>query len=689
VTNPVKRIVILAAACGLGLLAAAQGPAPENPAPTPSSKEPEAEGQLWDPVLFLMTDAGPAPPGLWAFEDTSPTSEQRSAEKTHSRCLEASLYAAQGDFDKAFRALKEAKAAQPANPEIALAIAQTHLKARDFEAAISAAKALVEKNPDSIEARLTLAEAHFDLRRGKDGAAHRQQAVEHYEAARSLEPQNLEALQPLGQLYLEELQERSADPQARSQTAQKIVDVYGRILEVSWGRYRLIPLLVLASTHQIEGRLAEAEDYYKQAIEIEPRNIHTYVQLADMYDRSNRTDEAIEIYRRALIADPENGRVQLQLDAVLARQSPDKLLEFYQRLAKEFSGSLEIRKLYAIRLARCQKFREAARAYREIAQMDEADAESRLALGLILLKLDRFSEALPALREVEAQHGQTPAILLQLASLYERGAMSQESERLLTQAFEAAGAAEKPQCLYSLVGFYVDHKRYEEALAALDKALGEMGEERRYDIQLERAGVLQALKRCEEAEKIYQELIQANPKASEAYLNLGMLYDKTDQLERAERTYRQVVEFDPNNPDVYNNLGYMWAVRGIRLDEARRMIEKALELAPNASHILDSMGWALYQLGDYNGAADRLEAAIKGLEGGPGDAEVYEHLAEAYRKLNRNKEAMEAYRKALGADPEREGLAAKISSLEAESPDSKPLSSKPAVPPKERPKPAK
>ena len=62
----------------------------------------------------------------------------------------------------------------------------------------------------------------------------------------------------------------------------------------------------------------------------------------------------------------------------------------------------------------------------------------------------------------------------------------------------------------------------------------------------------------------------------------------------------------------------------MRLPEARKLIEKALELAPDDYFIMDSLGWVLYREGDLKGAAEQLRRAYVGRP----DAEIGAHLGE-------------------------------------------------------------
>jgi len=104
---------------------------------------------------------------------------------------------------------------------------------------------------------------------------------------------------------------------------------------------------------------------------------------------------------------------------------------------------------------------------------------------------------------------------------------------------------------------------------------------------------------------------------------------------------RHVIEMNPENALALNFLGYTYAERGERLDEAEALIKKALALRPNDGAFIDSLGWVYYQKGEYDKAVTELERADR-LQGE--DAEIREHLADAYVKVGRTKDAIRIYR---------------------------------------------
>ena len=140
----------------------------------------------------------------------------------------------------------------------------------------------------------------------------------------------------------------------------------------------------------------------------------------------------------------------------------------------------------------------------------------------------------------------------------------------------------------------------------------------------------------------------------------GIALERDKKWPRAEADFLKALEFEPEQPYVLNYLGYSWIDQGLHLDRARKMIEKAVELRPNDGYIVDSMGWALYRIGDFDGAARELERAI---ELRPEDPVINDHLGDAYWKVGRRAEARFQWRRSLSLEPEdslRPAIEAKI-----------------------------
>ena len=129
----------------------------------------------------------------------------------------------------------------------------------------------------------------------------------------------------------------------------------------------------------------------------------------------------------------------------------------------------------------------------------------------------------------------------------------------------------------------------------------------------------------------------------------GISLERSKNWPRAEKDFLAAMELSPNEPYLLNYLGYSWVDQGIKLKRALGLIERAVELEPQSGAIVDSLGWALYRMGDYDGAVEKLERAAE-LE--PLDPTVNDHLGDAYWRVGRRNEASFQWRRTLELDPE-------------------------------------
>ena len=129
----------------------------------------------------------------------------------------------------------------------------------------------------------------------------------------------------------------------------------------------------------------------------------------------------------------------------------------------------------------------------------------------------------------------------------------------------------------------------------------------------------------------------------------GISNERAGRWARAEADFQRALELSPEQPYVMNYLAYTWVEMGKNLPEARRMLERAVELRPNDGNIVDSLGWALFKLGDYDTAVRWLERAAE-LESR--NSVILDHLGDAYWMAGRRNEARFQWLRALRADPE-------------------------------------
>ncbi len=196
--------------------------------------------------------------------------------------------------------------------------------------------------------------------------------------------------------------------------------------------------------------------------------------------------------------------------------------------------------------------------------------------------------------------------------------------------------------------------RLDQTEAAMD-ILRQMSDERpkRTDALVGLADMLRFDRRWDEAVTEYNRAFERLDELTEENWTLlysrGIALERSKKWDRAEADFLRALEFSPDEPLVLNYLGYSWIERGTHLDEARDMIEKAVDLRPRDGYIVDSLGWVLFQIGDFEEAVQQLERAVL-LR--PDDPVINEHLGDAYWRVGRRLEARFQWERALIFDPE-------------------------------------
>ena len=162
------------------------------------------------------------------------------------------------------------------------------------------------------------------------------------------------------------------------------------------------------------------------------------------------------------------------------------------------------------------------------------------------------------------------------------------------------------------------------------------------------------------AEKILIDGIKIAPQEISLHYALGVIYEKTNRLPESVKEMELVLAIDPDNAEALNFIGYSYADRGMNLDEAEKMIVRALKIKPENGYMIDSLGWVHFKKNQFSSAEKYLEKALKLL---PDDVNVIEHLGDVYVKLNKTKEAQEMYNRALKIDPKNSQIQKKLEDL--------------------------
>jgi tetratricopeptide (TPR) repeat protein len=124
----------------------------------------------------------------------------------------------------------------------------------------------------------------------------------------------------------------------------------------------------------------------------------------------------------------------------------------------------------------------------------------------------------------------------------------------------------------------------------------------------------------------------------------GEMLERQKKYEQAERIFRQVIDADPSNASALNYLGYMLADQNTRLTEAQQLIRKAVDLDPNNYAFLDSLGWVYYRMNKLEEAEQELSHSLRLMSKDP---TIHDHLGDVYFKQGKTRQAIAQWQSSL------------------------------------------
>ena len=526
----------------------------------------------------------------------------------------------QSDWRRALEAYRAAVGADPRAAPLRVALAEAWARNGDLARAEAEARKAIEiddAGPAAAEAWLIL---------GRTAAIDRRTAEAEQALRKAIDIQvALAAKRPPGQATLD------PDPwRLLAQVKLEAGDVPGAIAALEDLASRLplegaIALRELGRVHAERKELDAAAALYRKAVAAERRDTEAWRYLAELEESRRHFDEA----RRAW-----EGLVRQDSD------DPDALLAL---------GRLSLRAGDAA----------GARAFFDQAvHLSPDDAASRVRVAFAWLDARRPAEAL-AVADAGLRGRADPRLL------YVRGLALREERRWdeAAASFGAVASGDSEVDLAALaarVSVLAQAGRASEALALLAPALAQSPRDLR--LITARAYVLEKAGRSAEAVTWLTQALAVQPRAERLRFSLGVAQERAGDRAGAIRTMQSILEGAPDDAEAMNFVGYSWAEKGERLDDAEKLVRRAVDLEPDNGSYLDSLGWILFQRGDLPGAISTLERA-EALTGP--EPTILEHLGDAYRRSGREADATRAWRRALqaldeGAEPDLPGQRAGI-----------------------------
>src|SRR5215475_3407542 len=532
---------------------------------------------------------------------------------------------------RAIEAYKRAYAIDPQSPTIGERLAEMYWKAQRVREAVNEANEVLKRDPNDLPTHRLLGRIYLRSLGDINGTAVQQdtvaKAIAEYAEVHRLDPTDQEASLWLARLYrlhndpdkaeqvlnamlkddpgneaaveqltqllldenkgdeavklLEGMNEHSSSPtlldllgDAYTQTHDytKAEAAYRKAVELD--PTELSHLRGLGQTLLSEEKYQDALGVYQKLVDLMPDDSDNYLRLAQIYRELNQFDKAEESLAKARQYNP--GSLEILYNQAMIYESQGRYEEAIRVISDAITGiksqssvipsrrrSLAI--LYqqlGMLYREVQNYQAAIYAFQELAHLgDEEDRRARPLIMDTYRQAKDLPKALAAGREAMVKYLNDPSIRSTYALLLGENQQTGEATKILDA--DLKGNAGDRETYLNLSQVYERGHRYADAEEAARKA----------------------------------ESYSADPKANEiAWLLLGAIYERQKEFDKAEEEFKKALDVNPRNAQVLNYYGYMLADRGIRLEEALGLIQRAVLLEPHNGAYLDSLGWVYFKM---------------------------------------------------------------------------------------------
>ena len=491
--------------------------------------------------------------------------------------------------------------------------------------------------------------------------------------------------------YLE-LARKSGDPRA----ARRAVEVanQGRLpdlaLEAAQTWYQLEPqstpaLSVVASLLVSTRKVDEAQPYLAKLLEAEGVDLERgYLQLNRLLAGNPDKAANLRVVRNLAARHPELAPSHLAIAQAAAAANDERLALAESRRATEIKPDWEAPAIFEAQLLQKRSNAEAAKRLAQFVEKNPSSRQGRLAYARALMADKRVAEARKQYEALLADNPNDSDLIYTIGvlayQLKDYALAEDNMKRLIAlpdyrdpdgARFLLGQIAEEQKQWPRAIQWYDEIQDGEHALAARLRTAnaiakqGKLDAARQYlhksaedhpgqEVQftVADAQLLREANRTQDAYQLLSDALKGDPEQPELLYDLALTAEKMERFDLLESNLRKLIEVKPDHAHAYNALGYSFAERNLRLPEARKLIEKALEISPEDYFIIDSLGWVLYREGDLKGAARELRRAYSGRP----DAEIGAHLGEVLWMLGERDEARRIWDESLKAGPDNETL---------------------------------
>jgi putative PEP-CTERM system TPR-repeat lipoprotein len=374
----------------------------------------------------------------------------------------------------------------------------------------------------------------------------------------------------------------------------------------------------------------------QKAKELDPAFPASYQNLANFFSSTGKYEKAIEEYTSLLRNDPQNFQAMLSLAGLYEIKGNDnEALEYYQKAMETKKPAAFL--AMASHHLKCRDISKAFIVLDEALKIDMRNVAVLEMKGRLLVSEKKYKEAIRVFEEIEVLNPEAGVTLK--ASTY---ATMKETAKAVEQAQKIIEKNPKSARGYLvLASIYERQKDFARAIIEVKNGIQVDGTNVQAIVYL--GNLFEASRDHILAMKTYDDACRKNPDFVPALFAQGALFDLTGKKQKAIVKYRAVLEKSDEYVPALNNLAYLCASGFGSREEALRLAISAFERVPCNAGVMDTLGFALLKNNRLEDAKKVLEKAVNLM---PGNPTITYHLALAYKESGDKANALKMLQKA-------------------------------------------
>lgn len=450
---------------------------------------------------------------------------------------------------------------------------------------------------------------------------------------------------------------------AASALVQKLPDLAITALEQSLGQSpdTFSACIDLATAHQLLGHRKEAIHYFQRALRLDVTNPAVYRELGRLLFDDGRDREALALFDRGMRSESIGPQIRALLYSYGLRfvqeEQVARGIPCFERLAPFANErSSRIWSIIGQLHETVQQTGPAEEAYRKALKDADAPADTYLRLA-VLTAAHNPTAAADILQQAETAFATNSSPLplgpttitatirlaltapLQVSPLIEavNHRLDREHQIPVSETLSQIAALIAEAELEMAIAFIeaIRPQRPDDALLTL--VLGEL-----YSRKGRHAEALTCFDRLR-----LDSTLTTNYFTETFYLLHGAAAERTGNFDKAVAIFEQGLAAHPKAHEIQNYLAYMWAEKGLHLDEALVLVNGALQHMPDNAAYLDTRGWIYYRQGQYAQALRDLQAAAGLMQEDP---TITDHLGDTLMALGRSTAAIDQWKASYRLD---------------------------------------